>query len=174
MDKRIEELERKLETARLTYINVELEWDELLEKKLRKTGRVRFNPWKSKTPDYKMISQPVQVSGSHSLKVRSAGLFGHPCGIAIDPMTNDIYICDSGWNRVQVFTSSYKFLFLSNHKMNGPAAICICQDKVHVAQFRSCYINVYSTRGELLNSVGGKGNKELEFAYPLGIDVSID
>ncbi|KAI6653186.1 PEP-CTERM domain protein [Oopsacas minuta] len=174
MDERIKELESKLETVRLTYENVGLEWDELLEKRLGETGRLRLNPKKSKTPDYKKMSQPVEVFGRRSEKDNSSGVFCFPSSIAIDPVTNYIYISDIGWDRVQVFNSSYDFVFLFDHKMDGPVGICIAQDKVYVTQYRSYCMNVYSKRGKLLHSVGGKGKNELEFDYPSGMDISTD
>ncbi|KAI6657216.1 RING finger protein nhl-1-like isoform X2 [Oopsacas minuta] len=174
MDERIKELESKLKTVRLTYTNVGLEWDELLEKKLGETGRLRLNLRKSKTLDYKNMSQPVEVFGRHSLKDESSGVFAYPGSMAIDPVTNYIYICDEGWNRVQVFNSSYDYVFLFDHKMRGPRGICIAQDKVYVTQYRSCCMNVYSMRGKLLHSVSGKGKNESEFDGPFGVDISID
>ncbi|KAI6658374.1 RING finger protein nhl-1-like isoform X2 [Oopsacas minuta] len=174
MDERIKELETKLETIRLTYKNVGLEWDELLEKRLGETGRLRLNPRKTKASDYKNMSQPVEVFGKHNKKDKSSGVFYFPGRIAIDPLTNNIYICDDGWDRVQVFNSSYDFVFLFDHKMDGPIGICIAQDKVYVPQFHSCCLNIYSMRGQLLHSVGSKGKNELEFDSPLGIDISID
>ncbi|KAI6660698.1 RING finger protein nhl-1-like isoform X2 [Oopsacas minuta] len=174
MDERIKELESKLETVRLTYTNVGLEWDELLEKKLGETGRLRLNPRKSKTPDYKNMSQPVEVFGRHSKKDKSSGVFYSPGSIAIDPLTNYIYICDAGSHKVQVFNSSYDFVFLFGHKMDCPAGICIVQDNLYVTQHISCCMNVYSMRGQLLHSVGSEGKNELEFDYPVGIDISID
>ncbi|KAI6647148.1 PEP-CTERM domain protein [Oopsacas minuta] len=174
MDERIKELETKLETIRLTYKNVGLEWDELLEKRLGETGRLRLNPRKTKTSDYKNMSQPVEVFGRHSTEDKSSGVFYIPGRIAIDPLTNNIYICDVAWDRVQVFNSSYDFVFLFDHKMDGPASICIAQDKVYVTQLGSCCMNVYSMRGQLLHSVGSKGKNELEFDCPSGIDISID
>ncbi|KAI6660705.1 hypothetical protein LOD99_10316 [Oopsacas minuta] len=174
MDERIKELESKLDTIRLTHKNVGLEWDELLEKKLGEIGRLLLNLRKSKTPDYKNMSQPIEVFGRNSTKDESSGVFYYASSIAIDPVTNYIYICDYGWNRVQVFHSSYDFVFLFDHKMDGPADVCIAQHKVYVTQYRSCCMNVYSMRGQLLHSVGGKGKNELGFDGPFGVDISID
>ncbi|KAI6657217.1 hypothetical protein LOD99_11182 [Oopsacas minuta] len=174
MDERIKVLEDTLETIRLNCKNVSLEWDELLEKKLGETGRLRLNLRKSKTTDYKNMFQPVDVFGRRSKKDNSSGVFYHLGSMAIDPVNNYIYICDDGWDRVQVFNSSYDFVFLFGHKMNDPAGICIAQDKVYVTQYHGCCMNVYSMRGQLLHSVGVEGKNELEFAGPFGVDISID
>ncbi|KAI6653163.1 PEP-CTERM domain protein [Oopsacas minuta] len=152
-----------------------IEEEKLLEKKLGETGRLRLNLRKSKTLDYKNMFQPVEVFGRHSTKDESStGVFPYPGSMAIDPVTNYIYICDLGWNRVQVFNSSYDFVFSFGHKMNGPAGISIAQDKVYVTLIRSYCMNVYSMRGKLLHSVGGKGKNKLEFDRPSGINISID
>ncbi|KAI6648532.1 NHL repeat containing protein [Oopsacas minuta] len=162
MNERINELESKLETVRLTYKNVGFEWDELLEKRLGETS------------DYKNMSQPVEAFGRHNTEEKSPGVFCYPGSIAIDPVTNYIYICDGGWDRVQVFNSSYDFVFLFGHKIDGPVGMCIAQDKVYVIQLRSCCMNAYSMRGQLLHSVGDKGKNKFEFDGPLGINISID
>ena len=88
------------------------------------------------------------------------------CGIAI-------LACYSRNNRVQVFTSSFQFLFQLNERMHGPCGICFSENKVYVAQDRSNCLNVYSIEGRLLHSVGVKGEKELEFDVPCGLEVSL-
>ena len=58
--------------------------------------------------------------------------------------------------------------------MNSPVGICIKQNKVYVTQYCSHCLNVYSTEGKYLNSVGVNGKKELEFDGPVGLDISTD
>ena len=43
--------------------------------------------------------------------------------------------------------------------MKTPAGICIKQNKVYVTQHHSHCLNVYSTEGNYLNSVGMKGKR---------------
>ena len=85
--------------------------------------------------------------------------------------TNNIYICDQGNNRIQVFTSSFQFLFQFDEKMNEPYGICFDENKVYVTQALGNCLNVYSVEGKLLQSVGKGG--ELMFVRPRGIEVSI-
>ena len=58
--------------------------------------------------------------------------------------------------------------------MNSPTGICIKQNKVYVTQFSSHCLNVYSTEGKYLDSVGVKGKNELEFDQPRGLDISTE
>ena len=171
---RITELEANLQRVTDTYISVSLEWDVDLEKKLSLAGEVRLNAVKG-LREYKEIGCPVAVFGKHSKEDRyTPGVFSHPLGIAINPTNNYIYICDLGNDRVQVFSKSFEFVFQFNEKMGRPAGICIQQNKVYVTQFSSHCLNVYSTEGKYINSVGVKGTNELEFDGMRGLDISTD
>ena len=173
IDARIAELNTKLRTAKDTYKSVSLEWDVELEKKLIVAGEIRLNAVKEGIRDYKEIGDPVAVFGNHSEEVSSPGLFCYPHGIAINPVNNSIYICE-GNNRVQVFNKSFEFLFQFSEMMNTPTGICIKQNKVYVTQWSSHCLNVYSTEGKCIKSVGVKGKNELEFDQPGGLDISTE
>ncbi|KAI6650700.1 PEP-CTERM domain protein [Oopsacas minuta] len=56
--------------------------------------------------------------------------------------------------------------------MNAPFGISICHDKVYITQCSAHSLNVYSTDGGYINSVGTRGENELEFLFPTGVDVS--
>ena len=174
IDARIAQLQTKLRTAKDTYKSVSLEWDVELEKKLSVAGEIRLNAVKEGIRDYRAIGDPVAVFGKHSKEVSSPGVFRFPQGIAINPVNNSIYICDGGNNRVQVYSKSFDFVFQFSEEMNSPAGICIKQNKVYVTQFSSHCLNVYSTRGKYLNSVGVQGKNELQFGQPSGLDISTD
>ena len=171
---RIAEFEIKLQRAKDTYKSVSLEWDVELEKRLSVAGEIRLNAVKEGIRDYKQIGDPVAVFGIHSKEGSSPGVFCSPRGIAINPENNDIYICDAGNNRIQVYNKSFEFLFQFSDKMNAPNGICIKQNKIYVTQWRCHCLNVYSTEGKYLNSVGIKGKEELQFNLPGGLDVSTD
>ena len=174
-DARITELETKLQTAKDTYRSVSLEWDVELDKKLSLAGKIRLNSVREGIRDYKAIEYPVAVFGEHNTERSSLpGIFCYPNAIAINTENNFIYICDGGNDRVQVFNKSFEFVFQFNDKINTPAGICIKQDKVYVTQYRSHCLNVYSTEGKFLTSVGVKGRNKLEFYNPKGLDISTD
>ena len=171
---RIAELEIKLQRAKVTYKSVSLEWDVELEKRLSVAGDKRLNTVKEGIRDYKKIADPVTVFGKCSEEGSSPGVFRNPIGIAINPQNNYNYICDAGNNRIQVCNKSFEFVFQFSDEMNAPNGICIKQNKIYVTQWRSHCLNVYSTEGKYLNSVGVKGREELQFDLPTGLDVSTD
>ena len=76
------------------------------------------------------------VAGKHRRDTSSIpGEFYCPNSIAIDSETNNIYVCDGGNNRIQVFNESLEFLFTINNEMNSPDGICINLNRVYVTQF---------------------------------------
>ena len=168
LDTKMREVATNLQTARDWLGRVELEWDENLERILSSTGSILVE-----VPDYKEKGNPVMVFGKHrkekSLAPRE---FYEPRSIAIDSDTNNIYICDGCNNRVQVYNESLEFLFSFTEEMNIPVRICIYLDEVYVAQRDANSLCVYSTEGRYIQSVGRRGNKELEFHWLGGIAVS--
>ena len=86
--------------------------------------------------------------------------------------TGNIYIADSGNNRVQVFSCNGDYLFMFSKKMNKPVGICISQNKVFVTQFDGHCINMYELKGKLIKSVGSEGNGKAQFKHPFGLDAS--
>ena len=175
IDARIAELETKLQSAKDTYKRVSLEWDMELDKKLSVAGDIRLNAVIEGIRDYKAIGAPVVVFGKHSQEEGSLpGVFCYPNSMAINPENDSIYICDGGNDRVQVYNKSFEFVFQFSDKMGAPFGICIKQNKVYVTQFDSHCLNVYSTEGKYLKSVGMKGKRELEFDIPRGLDISTD
>ena len=174
IDTRIDLLKQKLHTAKDTYKSVTLKWDAELVDKLSLIGDILLNNvTQEKARDYKQIDMPVFTFGKLSkFKTSPPGVFGNPTGIAIDPTTNYLYICDAGKAHVQVFNKSFEFVFLFSDKMEGPASICINQNKVYVIQIGSNLLTVYSADGKYLQSVGGEGDNHLEFDIPRGLDVS--
>ena len=163
------ELEANLDTARDRMRRVELEWDVDLEGMLSRTGFIRVR----EVPDYKEKGNPIMVAGKHRKEPSSTpGEFCSPRSIVIDSETNNIYVCDGGNDRVQVFNESLEFLFTFSDKMNSPFGICINLNRVYVTQFRAHSLTVYSIGGKYIQSVGKEGNKELEFIHPRGVAVS--
>ena len=174
IDTRIKKLEISLQRAKDTYKRVSLEWDVELDKKLSVAGDIRLNAVKEGARDYKEIGEPIVVFGKHNKERSPPGVFCYPNGIAINPENNSIYICDGGKDRVQVYSKSFEFIFQFSQKMGAPVGICIKQNKVYVTQYSSHCLNVYSTEGKFLKSVGMKGKKELEFDRPRELDISTE
>ena len=169
LDTQMRELAANLETARDRMRRVDLEWDGNLERILSSTGSIRVRG----VPDYKEKANPVMVAGKHREERSTApGEFSYPHSIAIDSVTNNIYICDVGNNRVQVFNEFLEFLFSFCEEMNSPFGICIHLSKVYVTQFAANSLSVYSPEGRYIQSVGREGKEELEFHWPRGVAVS--
>ena len=174
IDTRIDLLKQKLGTDKDTYKSVTLEWDVELVDKLSLIGDILLNSMtQDEVRDYKQIEMPVFTFGIHSkFKSSPPGMFGNPTGLAFDPTTNYLYICDLGKDHVQVFNKSFEFVFQFSDKMQSPASICINQNKVYVTQSGSNLLTVYSTDGKSLQSVGEEGKDHLEFDGLRGLDVS--
>ena len=169
LDTQMKELSADLETARDRMRRVELEWDTNLEGLLSKTGSIRVRG----VPDYKEKGIPVMVAGKHRMETSTTpGEFNCPHSIALDSETNNIYICDGGNNRVQVFNRSLEFLFTFSEELKLPGGICIHLNKVYVTQIDADSLNVYSMKGRYIQSIGREGDKELEFNWPRGVTVS--
>ena len=169
LDARMGELEANLETARDRMRRVELEWDVNMKGILRRTGSIRVRG----ELDYKEKGNPVMVAGKHRNNTSSIpGDFCYPKSIAIDSETNNIYVCDAGNNRIQVFDESLEFLFTFSDKMNSPDGMCINLNRVYIIQYTTNSLTVYSTEGKYIQSVGRRGTKVLEFNSPRGVAVS--
>ena len=162
------------------YTSIEFEWDNLFETGIEQLGSIKLNgqTMKSSTsifpphvkpvvPDYKTKQLPT----AYYCK-KSPGELNNPRGIAIHYETGDIYIADTHNNRVQVFTCKGEHRFMFSEKMNEPVGICITQNKVLVTQYNGHYISVYELDGRLIKIVGSEGNGEVQFMYPLDLDVS--
>ena len=135
-----------------------LKWDECVLNKLSEIGTIEV----SDVPPYEEKGDPLMVACKHSSsESTSPGVFYHPRSISIDPQTDNIYIiCDSS-NACVDFK-----------EMDWPDGICIILSKVYVTKLWINSLNVYSTEGKFLNSVGKGGKEKLEFYWPRGVAVS--
>ena len=169
LEAHIKEIRAKFERDLASMRRVVLKWDESVFHKLSKIGVIEV----SDGPPYEEKGDPLMVACKHtSTESTSPGVFNFPESIAIDSETDNVYICDSLNNRVQVFTKNMEFIFDFKEKMSCPQSICINHSKVYVTQFMVHSLNAYSTEGKFLNSVGKKGKGKLEFDWPRGVDVS--
>ena len=169
LEERVREIRAKFERDLASMRRVVLKWDECVFDKLSEIGSIEL----SDLPLYEYKGDPLMVACKHSSrKSTSPGVFHFPGSIAIDSETDNVYICDSYNNRVQVFTKNLEFIFDFKDLMDCPEGICINHSEVYVAQYRSNSLNVYSTEGKFLSSVGKEGRGKLEFDCPRGVAVS--
>ena len=179
IDKKIQELTADTDTS------IEFEWDNLFETGIEQLGSIKLNSQtmisptsifpphvKPVVPDYKTKQLPTAYCCKKSSEQKYPGELNSSSCIAIHYKTGNIYIADSGNHRVQVFTCNGDYIFMFSEMMNIPVGICIFQNKVFVTQYTGHCINMYELEGKLIKSVGSEGNGEVQFKYPLGLDVS--
>ena len=171
LDDRVRKLREDWEKERASMGRVELEWDAELEARLSELGSIGMSSFR----DYKKIENSVIVAGKHiNGKSKLAGMFNQPRSIVIHPKTNNVYVCDSGNDRIQVFTKSLEFLFDFSEKMNFTYDLWFSNNSVYIVQHGGHCLNEYTAEGKFLKSVGKQGKQKLEFAYPFGINGSND
>ena len=122
--------------------------------------------------DYQLRDVPVHMACKTKANTILAGEFRCPTYLAINTITNDIYVSDPINHRVQVFNSSCEHLFTITDHMKFPSGISCYGDYLYITQFIAHTISVYTTDGRYIRSVGKEGNKQLQFKSPLGIFVS--
>ena len=170
LNARIGELENQLESSRSRLKEVKLKWDDTkLHGVLELIGSIEVR----RVPDYKSKQHPILRAGKHREEISvTSGEFQYPRSIAIHPETDEVYICDCGNNRVQVFDRSLKYQFKITEQMKSPAGICIHLNRVYVTQSLHHCVAEYSIVGKFIRLVGKEGIGELEFSYPKGIAIS--
>ena len=179
LDKKIQEITTDTDTS------IEFEWDNLFETGIEQLGRIQLNGQimisstsifpphvKPVVPDYMIKQLPTAYCCKKSSEQKSPGELNNPRSLAIHYKTGNVYIAELSNHRVQVFSCNGDYLFMFSEKMNGPSGICISQNTVLVTQFIIHCINMYKLEGKLIKSVGSKGNGEVQFKYPLCLDVS--
>ena len=168
-----------------TDTSIDFEWVTLFENGIEHIGSVKLNGLtivtpsstfpphvKPVVPNYKNKSLPTTYCCKRSSNQKSPGELYSPRSIAIHYKTENIYIADLGNDRVQVFSCSGDYDFMFSEKMNKPVGICVSKNKVFVTQNGGNCINMYDLEGKLIESVGSEGNGEVQFKFPLGLDVS--
>ena len=170
LNARIKELQEKLETTGAHTKHVELEWDSRLESMLNGTGAILVR----EPPAYDRVGVPIIVAGKHSLTSEENGEFRYPRAISIDAESGNIFICDFGNDRVQVFNKSLEFVCLIIEGMQQPFGVCAHAGSVYLTQLGTHSLTVHTAEGRMVQRVGRKGEGELEFCRPGGVVVSVE
>ena len=104
--------------------------------------------------------------------------FNTPDGIAISPITGQVYIADMYNHRIQVLNLDLTFShsFGSNGSANGqfrsPCNIAIdSQGLVYVADWQNNRIQKFSPDGKFVAQFGGRGSGPGQFNWPRGITI---
>ena len=104
--------------------------------------------------------------------------FNSPCGIAISPITGQVYIADYGNHRIQVlnpdltFSHSFGSEGSANGQFKSPNDIAIdSQGLVYVADYSNHRIQKFSPDGKFVGQFGTKGSGPGELNSPGGITI---
>jgi RHS repeat-associated protein len=125
---------------------------------------------------------PLTYSSSFGASGSGNGQFSHPADIAIDAK-GDIWVADSGNNRVEEFNSSGEFLKAigstgsGNSQFSTPKAIAFtASGNFWVADSGNSRLEEFNEKGEFLKAVGsvGSGNGQFERPESIAIDANGD
>lgn len=99
------------------------------------------------------------------------GTFTNPQGVACDPNGN-VYVVDSGNNRIQKFDRLGNFILSWQAALFGPVGIATdLAGNVYVADFGNDQIQKFSSAGAFQTSWGSSGTGDGQFNGPSGIAV---
>jgi DNA-binding beta-propeller fold protein YncE len=98
--------------------------------------------------------------------------FTSPIGATVD-ISDNIYISDSGADRVLVFNSKGRFQF-SIDGLNRPTGLAIDHNDhiLYVVNTGSHNVKIYDLKGTYIKTLGGRGSEEGEFNFPTDIFIS--
>jgi len=101
--------------------------------------------------------------------------FSHPNGVALDSSGN-VYVADTGNNRIQKFTSSGQFITKWGSEGNGdgqfssPHGIALDSNgNIYVADTGNNRIQKFTSSGQFITKWGSEGNGDGEFSVPRSI-----
>ena len=126
--------------------------------------------------------QKISMDGDRVASVGGWGSgrrpFNNPDGIAISPITGQVYIADSGNYRIQVlnpdltFSHSFGKRGSANGQFQFPFDIAIdSQGLVYVADFGNNRIQKFTPNGKFVAQFGSKGSGPGQLKYPHGITI---
>ena len=132
--------------------------------------------------DGKHRIQKISMDGDRVASVGEKGRgrrkFDAPAGIAISPITGQVYIADSGNHRIQVLNPDLTFShsFGKRGQVVGefdyPTDVAIdSQGLVYVTDYNSHCIQKFTPRGGFIKYFGFKGSGPGQIKYPSGIAI---
>ena len=154
--------------------NIQLKWDENpLKEAIEKFCKITIarNQPQSQDEGFRDYSQNLLPVKSFGSKGVLAGDLRDPAGVAIDHITNNIYVADNTKNCIKVFSKEGEFLFQIQDRMYGLYGLCIEADTLYISQVKTSSICMYKLDGTFIKQVGRIGSKGGEFILPLGLCV---
>lgn len=176
--------EIKLLTESIPYRNIDLSWNDEFEFQIMNLGVILVNQLpeggesvfafnvKLIVPDYTLKDKPLYSACKKYTPEKGPGELNQPKDIAIDPLTNKIYLADSNHHRVQVFNSKAEYQYTFSDNMNYPYGIAIRESTLYITQHSSHCINLYRSDGTFLQKICHQGSNEGQINSPRGITVS--
>ena len=169
IDEQIGDIKQRYENK---IANIQLKWDENpLKEAIEKFCKVTFAKYQPPRVGFRDYSQnllPIKCFGSKGILAEN---LRDPAGVAIDHITNNIYVADNTKNCVKVFSKEGEFLFQIRDRMYGPYGLCIEDDNLYISQVKTSSICMYKLDGTFIKQVGRIGSKDGEFILPLGLCV---
>jgi len=104
--------------------------------------------------------------------------FSGPTGIVVG--NDEVYVSDTGNNRIQVFTLDGKFLRTIGREGSGPNELSrpmhlyFSGEELYIADLGNDRIQIFSTLGNPIRRFGSSGSKEGQFDAPSGVAVEND
>ena len=100
------------------------------------------------------------------------GSFYGVSGLTIDKKTSNVYIVETTWNNIHVFSKEGDFLFkFGNYamffgKFSCPKDIAIYSERLFITQCNSHCISIHDLEGTYINSFGTNGIENGQFTNP--------
>ena len=120
----------------------------------------------------------LRMNGDHIASVGGKGKFYYPSGIAVSPLTGDVYVADCANHRIQVLTPELAFSHSFGSKGSGteqfiqPIAVAFDSDGlVYVADHGNSRILKLSPENKYITQFGTKGSGPGQLITPFGITV---
>ena len=107
------------------------------------------------------------------------GQFYDPQGVAVDPVTGDVYVVDWGGNRVEKFDSNGNYLSQfgsyggGNGQFAGPYGVAVdpTTEDVYVTDQGNNRVQKFDSNGNYLSQFGSSGSGDGQFESPYGVAV---
>ena len=113
-----------------------------------------------------------QASGQKLMPQVCVGSFYGVSGLTIDKKTSNVYIVETTWNNIHVFSKEGKFLFKFGNfamffgKLSGPKDVAIYNERLFISQCNSHCISIHHLEGTYIDSFGTNGKEKGQFTNP--------
>ena len=166
-ERMVSELEQKMREVRMNIpAETQLRWQcdtRDLEVSISRLGEIVQVP--VGLPNYATFHLPTVATGREG---SGPGELDWPCGVAINEATNQIFVANSGNNRVDIFSETGEYLNrLGDGQLDTPWGITIHGNSVYVSSNLKHTVSKYSlTDFSFVKQIGGMGSNNGEFQFP--------